>query len=146
MPKEMQREMVREQRSTTNTHRSRLPLVVLLLPLLLGAVADADENHAAILGVEAVPCPARLLAGEHACPGCGLSRATALAVHGDWSRSWSVHPAGIVLALLCACGIGLRLSLRFAPRHATVRESMLRAGPRIFILGILAGWVLRLVG
>jgi len=143
--------MPREQRFAKNARRSRLPLVVLLLPLLLGAAAEADENHAVIpgmglLGVEAVPCPARLLGGEHACPGCGLSRATVLAVHGDWSRSWSVHPAGIVLALLCACGIALRLSLRFAPRPATVRESILRAGPPLFIVGIVAGWVLRLVG
>jgi len=137
--------MPNQRRNPGGTRRSRLPLVVLLLPLLLGAVADADEKHATVLGVEAAPCPVRLLAGEHACPGCGLSRATALAVQGQWNRSWGVHPAGIVVAALCALGLAMRLSMRFARRNAAGGESLLRYGHHIFVLGILAAWLVRLL-
>ena len=88
-----------------NVRRSRLPLLILLAPLVLGAAADVDERKATILGVEASPCPVRLLAGEHVCPGCGLTRSTALAVQGDWASSWHVHPAGILVAVLCVAGV-----------------------------------------
>jgi len=139
------KEMETRRRSPERTRTSRLPVVVLLLPLLLGAVADADENHASVLGIEATPCPVRLLAGEHACPGCGLSRGTALAVQGEWGRSWRVHPAGIVVAALCALGLAVRLWMRFAPGRALAHQTLLRHGHVIFVFGILAGWAVRLI-
>ena len=132
-------------RPSGDARQSRLPLVVLVLPLLLGAVADADESQATVLGVEAAPCPVRLIVAEHACPGCGLGRATALAVQGQWERSWIVHPAGIMVAALCALGIAVRLSLRFARRSADAGDALLRHGHHIFVLGILAAWIVRLV-
>jgi len=136
--------MERTQRTSKRTRRSRLPLVVLVLPLLLGAVAEVDENHAAVFGVEATPCPVRLLAGEHACPGCGLTRGTALAVQGEWNRAWTVHPAGIVIAVLCALGIAVRLWMRFDPRRARLHALLLRQGHVFFAVGILAAWIVRL--
>lgn len=128
-----------------STRRSRLPVFVLLLPLLLGAVADADENQARVLGVEATPCPVRLLAGEHTCPGCGLTRGTALAVQGEWGRSWNVHPAGILIAVLCVLGLALRFWMRVDPNRAPVHAVLLRHGHVIFVLGILAAWIVRLI-
>jgi hypothetical protein len=125
--------------------RARLPLVVLLLPLQLGAVADVDEKHAAVLGIEAAPCPVRWLAGEHACPGCGLSRSTALAVQGQFLRSFHVHPAGVVVAALCALGLPIRLAARFGRIGPKMQVSLLRHGHKIFVLGILGAWLVRLI-
>jgi hypothetical protein len=137
--------MERTQRSPEHARRSRLPLFVLVLPLLLGAVAEVDENHAAVFGIEASPCPLRLLAGERACPGCGLTRGTALAVQGEWSRAWNVQPAGIVVAALCALGLALRCWTRVDPHRTRLQAALLRRGPVLFTLGILAAWVVRLV-
>lgn len=52
-------------------------------------------------------CPFRLLGlevltGLEACPGCGLGRSIAAALHGAWKLSWQHHWMGIP-ALLIIC-------------------------------------------
>ncbi|MHC4952909.1 MAG: DUF2752 domain-containing protein [Planctomycetota bacterium] len=126
--------------------RSWFALPLLLLPLLVGSVADADEHKASVLGLEAAPCLLRSVAGEHVCPGCGLSRGTALAVHGEIGRSWSVHPAGVLVAVLCALGALIHLHILLARRRAWLHDRLLRQGYRIFVVGILAAWLVRLTG
>ena len=135
----------RRSRRWSDRTRSRIALVVLALPLLLGSAADADERHASLLGVEATPCPLRLLAGEHACPGCGLTRGTALAVQGSWQRSFGVHPGGALVALLCAAGLAVHAHILLRRERRPAHERLLRAGQRTFVVGLLAAWVVRLI-
>jgi len=123
---------------------SALAVLLLAFPLVVGALAEADERHAALLGMEAAPCPIRLVAGDHACPGCGLSRSTVLAVHGELSRSWRVHAAGILILLLCVGGIAVHAHILATRRRSRWHERVLRFGRRLFALGLLGAWILHL--
>ena len=129
----------------SDRRRSSLAVLLLALPLLFGAVADADEKHASLLGVEGNPCPLGLIAGDHACPGCGLTRGTALAVQGNLGASWAVHPAGILVALLCAAGIAIHTRILVRGERAPVHARLLRHGHRIFVVGLFAAWLGRLI-
>jgi len=129
----------------SGTGRSRFAVLVLALPLLLGAVADADEENASLLGVQGNPCPLRLIAGDHACPGCGLTRGTALAVQGNLRASWHVHPAGWLVALLCAAGIAIHTRILMRGERTAVHARLLRQGHRIFVVGLFAAWLGRLI-
>lgn len=125
--------------------RSRFALLLLALPLLLGSVAEADERQATVLGIGAIPCPVRLLGVPHACPGCGLTRGTALALHGEFHRSWNVHPAGLLVALLCAAGVAVHLHILARRQRRPVHDRLLRHGHRIFVIGLCAAWLTRLI-
>ena len=135
----------------SDRRRSRFAVLVLALPLLLGAVADADEQHASLfgseglLGVQGNPCPLRLIAGDHACPGCGLTRGTALAVQGNLRASWHVHPAAWLVALLCAAGIAIHTRILIRGERTAVHARLLRQGHRIFVVGLFAAWLGRLI-
>ena len=45
------------------------------------------------------------------CPGCGLTRSLALAVHGRWGDSLAAHPSGIWLAAFLVAQAGGRAAL-----------------------------------
>jgi len=135
----------RQEPGTHDRRRSRFALVLLALPLLLGSVAEADERQANLLGMHAIPCPVRLLGTEHACPGCGLTRGTALAMHGEIHRSWNVHPAGLLVALLCAAGVAVHLHILARRERRPVHDRLLRHGHRVFVVGLFAAWLTRLI-
>jgi len=118
---------------------------LLLLPLVAGALAHADERRATLFGVEGGPCLMRLAAGERACPGCGLSRGTVLAMHGEVGRSWNVHPAGIVVVALCAIGALVHAHLLLVRRRTRLHDWAFRAGWVVFGAGIVGAWLVRLV-
>lgn len=44
-------------------------------------------------------CPLHNL-GFSWCPGCGLGRSITLLFHGEFSKSWSMHPLGIPAVLI----------------------------------------------
>lgn len=58
---------------------------------------------------ELLPCPWALLLGIP-CPGCGLSRAASLLLHGEWERALLLHPLSpllVPLVLAAALRAGL---------------------------------------
>ena len=68
---------------------------------LLGALALVDPNRPLPFDV----CMLKRLTGL-SCPGCGLTRSICHALHGDFSGSFALHPAGmLVLAALVAWGL-----------------------------------------
>ena len=127
-----------------STRGSLLALLLFALPLLVGAVAEADEHRASFLGMEPVSCPIRIVSGEHACPGCGLGRSTVLAVHGRLSRSWRVHAAGVLVVVLCVGGIAVHTHILATRRRRRGHDLVLRCGHRLFVLGLLGAWIMHL--
>ena len=76
-------------------------------------------------------CPYRLATG-HECPGCGITRAVAYSMHGEWDKAqgfnravWVVTPLLIFLALH-----QLLRSAQRIPAVARNTPRWLRAGPR----------------
>jgi Protein of unknown function (DUF2752) len=59
------------------------------LGLLISVVAFLQVSLA-VLGLPAWQCPFFHLTGIP-CPGCGLTRATLLLLHGDWRQSLALH-------------------------------------------------------
>ena len=126
----------------------RWPLVsAALLAGVLAAAAwmDATPRDATLFGIQGPPCALRALAGEKACPGCGLTRSTALTVHGQLAEALRVHPAGPLVALLCALGLLLYLHAAWHGRMEGVHLRMARLGRRVFVVGLAAGWLVRLL-
>ncbi|MFQ5844228.1 MAG: DUF2752 domain-containing protein [Planctomycetota bacterium] len=111
--------------------------------LCVAALLDASPHSASLAGVEGPPCLLGTLLGERACPGCGLTRSAALVAQGDPAAAFAVHPAGILVILLCAAGVVTHLHILIRRRcgHAELR----RLGRRLFVVGLAAGWLVRVV-
>ena len=117
-------------------------ILILLVPWILGAAMDADPQRAGLFGVEAPQCPSRLIT-EHGCPGCGLTRAVVLTVHGEFTVGFGVHPAGGAILLLCLLGVLVRGDILSRGRMKPLHARLLRAGQAVFAGAVLAGWVAR---
>lgn len=114
--------------------------------LLLGATAHATRSAATWFGVRGPLCPLGHLLGEHACPGCGLTRATAFAVQGHWRDALAVNPAGLVVAVLCVAAVLVHLDVvrrgRVLGGHLRLRS----LGRWCFLAGVLLAWAVRAMG
>jgi hypothetical protein len=101
-------------------------------PLLLLGVA------AALIFVTAIPplCPMRLVFGIP-CPSCGLTRATRLAIGGDFSAATAMHPLWFVVLPYVAAVGALQL------RHQLQFGQLMPRSPRW--VGIVGGTVLALL-
>ena len=120
-------------------------VVILLTPWIFGAAMDATPERAALLGVEVPPCPSRLVT-EHGCPGCGLTRAVVLTVHGELAAGFRVHPAVVPVLALCLLGAFVRGDLFLRGRMKPLHASLIRWGHVVFAGTVLAGWVGRATG
>ena len=118
-------------------------LAMLAGVLVLATVMEATPRGASLAGLRAPPCALRAVLGEHACPGCGLTRSTALVVRGDLAGSLSLHPAGVLVALLCLAGIALHLHILIRRRRTATHVALLRLGRRLFVVGLVAACVVR---
>lgn len=118
-------------------------LAILAGVLALATLLEATPREASLAGLRAPPCALRAVLGEHACPGCGLTRSTSLVVRGDLAGSLSVHPAGALVALLCLAGIALHLHILIRRRRTATHAALLRLGGRLFVLGLVAACVVR---
>ena len=93
------------------------------------------------------PCPVALLL-KIPCPGCGLTRATRLALHGDLAGATHLHPLWFVVlpAVALATGVEMRGYLRDG-RLGAVERSRLGAAVTAAIAGLLVlVWIARFCG
>lgn len=117
-----------------------------LLAALVSAALAALYAGAPLLGSLPVLCPLRALTGL-ACPGCGITRATAALLHGRWQAAWTLHPAAYLVVL--AAGAAAVTALAEARRGRPYRLSAIccRApAPFWAAIGLAAIHLLRHVG
>lgn len=78
----------------------------------LAALSGTDERHVRLgpLHVDST-CPFRRLTGRR-CPGCGMTRATALALRGHPLRATRTHPGAIPLLISLSILLGRALRPR----------------------------------
>ncbi len=118
-------------------------LAMLAGVLVLATVLEATPRGASLAGLRAPPCALRAVLGEHACPGCGLTRSTSLVVQGDLSGSLRLHPAGALVAILCLGGVAVHLHILVRRRRTAVHAALLRLGRHLFVAGLVVACVLR---
>lgn len=139
-----------EARSQPERRRARPPrrdalLRGSILAAFLAAawLAEGSPGRATLFGVEGPECPSRLAFPDHGCPGCGLTRASAMALDGEIAASFELHPGGLALVLCAAVALLLHVhTLAFGQKSAwTLR--LLRSGRVLLAGAILAGWIAR---
>lgn len=111
------------------------PLLLLASAVLLGS------------GVLPFPCPVRALTG-FPCPGCGMTRATHLVLHGDLHGALAIHPLVLVLfpwalVLLVAELVGHARRGRFV---TWVEHRPLRLGTYAIVGAATVVWIARFFG
>lgn len=98
-------------------------------------------------GLPGWPCPVLHLFGVP-CPGCGLTRAITLLVHGDLQASFSFHAfAPVFLGGIVIAGLsGVLPEKARGPVIDTVETFERRTGVTVLILiGLILYWLLRLL-
>lgn len=100
-----------------------------------------------LAGLPGWPCPVKHLLGIP-CPGCGLTRATAALLGGDWQTSLAFHAFAPLFALTLAL-IVLSALLPRRWRHALIAavSSVERSTGMTFILlvSLMLYWLIRLL-
>jgi hypothetical protein len=113
--------------------------------ILLSLLSQTTVNSISIFGLSLPTfCGFKLLTGFD-CPGCGLTRAVGLALHGEFYRSYLLHLWGIPFALLLLAQIPYRLLLLIYDRASlfTVTPAVRHWTNQVIILSILIPWVLK---
>lgn len=132
-----------------NASRRRVLTDLLDAPALSAAILGAGAVHVGlcVAGLGGWPCPFYHATGWP-CPGCGLGRACALLLRGEWRASLRMHAfAPVLLLALGVLGAGLLLRGRsreaLRNRVAWVEERLYFS---VFLLwGLIVYWVLRLL-
>ena len=123
--------------------RSSLALLLLAAPLVLGLCLRADAHGVTLFGISGPTCAVGESFGQHACPGCGLTRSTALLLDGAWAEATLLHPAGWLVVLLCAAGLVIHTDILRRGRRTAGHVRLLRWGRWTFAGGIVLAWLLR---
>lgn len=132
-----------------NASRRRVLTELLDAPGLSAAILGAGALHVGLCaaGLGGWPCPFYRATGWP-CPGCGLGRACALLLRGDWRESLRAHAyAPVLLLTLAVLGIGLFLRGR---ARLALRRGVAWTEERLYLStfllwGLVVYWVLRLV-
>lgn len=138
--------------SATATHEDpravrRAALWSLVIPSLvlgLAALATVDSNHASWFGLEGPQCLVNRLLGPHVCPGCGLTRSTALAVQGRFAEAAALHAGGIAVALLCVGALAIHLDVVRRGRALDAHLALRSLGRWLLLGAVLGAWAWRL--
>lgn len=120
-----------------------LAMVPPLALLGLAATATVSREAATWLGVRGPFCPLGWLCGDLACPGCGLTRATAMVAQGRFGEAFAMHPGGFAIVAL---SLGLVLVQLDVLRRGAISGAHLRwrsRGRWALLVGILLGWAAR---
>jgi len=126
--------------------RSRVAVLLLAAPLVLGLLIRVEGASASLFGVEGPACVLGEVGGPEACPGCGLTRATALTLHGDVAGAAALNWAGVALVLACVLGLAVHLDILLrADRRMPVHQHLLTLGTRALATIVLAAWISRLL-
>lgn len=125
--------------------RDALAFALLLGMFAVGALIEADAGGASLFGVEGPQCPSKLVLPDHGCPGCGLTRATAMLLDGDATGATRLHPGAWLVVVLGAIGTLLRGALLLSPEKSEWIRRRLRTGRVLFLGGLLAVWLARLI-
>ena len=123
-------------------------LLLCLLPLGVGWMVEVDRGSATLFGIEGPACPVGATLGEHACPGCGLTRATALSVQGRFPEALAVHPAGPAVAALALLGalVATRRLVRGGwPGRDRPSRAFARLAPPVLGFAVGLGWLARVL-
>ncbi len=126
--------------------RSRFAAVLLAIPILVGPWIRIEGKGASLFGVEGPACVAGRWMGQTAgCPGCGLTRSTALTLQGDVPGALAFHWAGPLLVAACLGGLAVHLDILLRTRGRTrVQNRLLAWGARGFWTALLLAWSSRL--
>jgi hypothetical protein len=92
-------------------------------------------------------CPVLALTG-FPCPTCGMTRATRLALHGDFAAATRMHPLWFVVVPACiALGVGEMAAFWRGGRWGTVVERRwVMWGLTGMAMALVAVWIVRLAG
>ena len=112
-------------------------------------IAVAAAAHVGLLAVGAGgwPCPIRAATGLP-CPGCGLGRACAALLHGQWAEALRIHAfAPVALGFMALCLTGACVGEATRARLVARLEKLERRVPiAALVLGaLLVYWIARLV-
>ncbi|MCR9245239.1 MAG: DUF2752 domain-containing protein [bacterium] len=111
--------------------------------LVLAATARASTEAATWFGIRGPHCPLGAVLGECACPGCGLTRSTAMVVQGRFGEALELNVGGFVVAGLSAAALVLHADVLRRGRvlfgHLRLRET----GRWVFVAGVLFAWLAR---
>lgn len=132
-----------------STSRRQVLTDLLDAPALSAAILGASAVHVGLcaVGLGGWPCPFYHATGWP-CPGCGLGRACALLLRGEWRESLRTHAcAPILLLTLGVLGAGLLLKgnarLALSRGVAWLEERLFISS--ILLSGLVVYWLLRLV-
>ena len=128
----------------SSQRRNALALALLLGMFAAGALIEADASSARFIGVEDPECPSRLVLPDHGCPGCGLTRATAMILDGDTAAATRLHPGAWLVVVLGAAGTLMRAALLASPGKSEWIHRQQCHGKLLFLGGLLAIWPARL--
>lgn len=121
-------------------------LVVPGLVLGIAACATVDSQRAAWFGIEGPQCLVNRVLGPHVCPGCGLTRSTALAVQGRLAEAAAMHAGGIAVALLCLGAIFVHLDVARRGRVLDAHLALRSLGRKALLISVLGAWLWRILG
>lgn len=106
------------------------------LPFAIAPFLDVDATSASFRGVSGPPCLCAVATGLP-CPGCGLTRAFAAAVQGDFALATAAHPAALLVVALAACGSALHAHAAWRGESGPVASRLLGAGRAIFLVALV---------
>jgi len=135
--------MREEQRSTRSA--AVLPFTLLVGVLVLAALVQATPEQATLFGVEGPRCPSTYVLGAVGCPGCGLTRGTALLLDGEFAAASRLQPASWLVVFFAAYGAVLHGIILAIGDKSVWMDRLLRIGRITFLSGLLLVWLARLV-
>lgn len=123
---------------------SVVPFTLLVGVLVVGALVNATPEGAWLFGVEGPRCPSTWVV-DAGCPGCGLTRGTALLLDGDFEVATRVHPGAWLVVALAAAGALVHGLVLVKGEKSAWTDRLLRTGRVVFGVGLLLAWLARLV-
>ncbi len=93
------------------------------------------------------PCPLRTIVGVP-CPGCGMTRAARLVLHGDFAGATRMHPLWMVVlpalaVLAVAEGVGFARHRRWG---VAIESAWTRRVGTVLLIALVVVWVARFFG
>jgi hypothetical protein len=117
--------------------------LVVALAVLLMAIGAIMLYHRVPGGMWWYPgCLFQKATGLH-CPGCGMTRATYAALHGDLLKAFRMNPVGMVLFPVGMVALGLEASGWVRDRTPSCRLNPGAKGAWALAWLVIAFWILR---